>query len=88
MTNITVQALLALAILGTPMATLAAETRPGQPSTTIQRPAGTETRLERRLEGRKDSWQRFEQPRPFYRDNSERVWKPTTGDIKLRRAGD
>ncbi len=75
-------AMLALMVLGP--AALAAESG----TKTLPATPPADTRVDRNLDGRKDSWQRFEPPRPFYRDRSERVWKPTTGDIKLRRAGD
>jgi len=55
---------------------------------TTAKPTGLETRVEKRILGRGDSWQRFEAPRPLYRDRSEKLWRPSTGDIKLRRAGD
>ena len=57
-------------------------------TSTTAKPTGLETRVEKKILGRGESWQRFEPPRPLYRDRSEKLWRPSTGDIKLRRAGD
>lgn len=77
-----------LVALAMPGAASAEQATKPTTTTTTAKPTGLETRVEKRIQGRGDSWQRFEAPRPLYRDRSEKLWRPSTGDIKLRRAGD
>ncbi|WP_147385697.1 hypothetical protein [Oleomonas cavernae] len=85
LSTIAAAGLLALAM----STSVAAAEQATKPTTgTTAKPTGLETRVEKKLLGRSDSWQRFEPPRPLYRDRSEKLWRPSTGDIKLRRAGD